>query len=105
MHAAVVVLITAPSEELAVTLARTLVEERLLACANIVPAVRSIYRWQGEVHDEREALLVCKTTSSKIEALKARLVALHPYETPELLALPIETGLEKYLAWIAASVA
>lgn len=100
----VVVLVTAPSEESAASIARTLVEEKLLACANLVPAVRSIYRWQGAVHDEREVLLVCKTTRGKLDALKRRLIALHPYDTPELLALPVEAGLEKYLAWVAASV-
>ena len=104
MTAVVVVLITAPSEEVAAKLAHALVGEKLLACANIVPQVRSIYRWQGQVHDEREVLLLCKTTRDKLEALKARLPALHPYDTPELLALPVEAGLEKYLAWVGASV-
>jgi periplasmic divalent cation tolerance protein len=104
MTSAVVVLITAANEEAAAKLAHSLVNEKLLACANIVPSVRSIYRWQGQVHDQREALLVCKTARDKIDALKLRLAELHPYDTPELLALPVEAGLDKYLAWISASV-
>ena len=105
MTDAVVVLITAPSEDVAARLAHALVGERLLACANIVPRVRSIYRWQGAVHDEAEALLLCKTARETLEALKARLPALHPYDTPELLALEVQDGLSKYLGWIAESVA
>ena len=99
-----VVLLTAPSEEVAVRLARTLVEERLLVCANLVPRVRSIYRWQGQIHDETEVLLLGKTTAARLDALKARLPTLHPYDTPELLALEVGDGLEKYLGWIAEGV-
>ena len=104
MTDALVVLVTAPSAETAAEVARALVEEGLAACGNVVPGLRSIYRWQGQVHDEAEALLVLKTERRLLEALKARLPALHPYQVPELLALPVEGGLAPYLEWIAASV-
>jgi len=100
----VVVLVTAPSAETAADLARALVEEGLAACGNVVPGLRSIYRWEGKVHDDAEALLLLKTERRLLEALKARLPALHPYQVPELLALPVEGGLAPYLEWIAASV-
>jgi periplasmic divalent cation tolerance protein len=101
---AVVVLVTAPSAESAAAMARTLVEEGLAACGNVVPAVRSIYRWEGQIHDDAEALLVLKTERRLVPELKARLPALHPYQVPELLVLPVEDGLGPYLAWVAASV-
>jgi periplasmic divalent cation tolerance protein len=104
MTDAIVVLVTAPSAETAADVARALVEEGLAACGNVVPGLRSIYRWEGKVHDDEEALLVLKTERRLLEALKARLPALHPYQVPELLALPVEGGLAPYLEWIAASV-
>ena len=104
MTDALVVLVTAPSAETAAEVARALVEEGLAACGNVVPGLRSIYRWQGQVHDEAEALLVLKTERRLLEALKARLPVLHPYQVPELLALPVEGGLAPYLEWIAESV-
>ena len=104
MTEAMVVMVTAPSAETAAEIARALVEEELCACGNVVPGIRSIYRWDGKVHDEPEALLVLKTERRLLPALKARLPALHPYQVPELLALPVEDGLDPYLGWIAASV-
>jgi periplasmic divalent cation tolerance protein len=104
MTEAVVVLVTTPTAEVAGDIARALVEEGLAACGNVVPAIRSIYRWQGEVHDDAEALLVLKTDRRLVAALKARLPALHPYQVPELLALPVEDGLEPYLEWIEGAV-
>lgn len=104
MSDALLVLITAPAEDVAARLAHQLVGERLLACANLVPRIRSIYRWQGQIHDEPETLLVCKTTRAQLEKLKARLPQLHPYDTPELLALDVADGLPSYLAWLAESV-
>lgn len=101
MTEALVVLVTAPSAEKAAELARAVVEERLAACGNVLPQIRSIYRWQGAVHDEPEALLVLKTTEALFERLRARVVELHPYETPEVLALPVAAGHAPYLAWIA----
>jgi periplasmic divalent cation tolerance protein len=101
---AVVVLVTCPSAEKAAEIARALVEERFAACGNVVPAVRSIYRWEGKIQDDAEALLVIKTERRLVPDLKARLPALHPYQVPELLVLPVEDGLAPYLDWIAVSV-
>jgi periplasmic divalent cation tolerance protein len=102
MTDAQLVFTTLPTSDAAVTLARTLVEERLAACANILPAVRSIYRWQGKLQDENEVLLLLKTRSDQLERLKARILELHPYEVPEMLAVPVEAGYSGYLEWIAA---
>jgi periplasmic divalent cation tolerance protein len=97
---ALVVLVTTPSAEKAAEIARTVVEERLAACGNVVPGLRSIYRWQGRVHDDAEALLVFKTTRTRFEALRDRILSIHPYEVAEVLALPVEGGSAAYLAWI-----
>jgi periplasmic divalent cation tolerance protein len=94
-----VLLSTAPSDR-AEAIARTLVEDRLCACVNLIAGARSIYRWQGAVEDAGETLLVMKTVRGRLEALEARLRALHPYEVPELLALPVESGASAYLAWV-----
>ena len=104
MTDAVVVLVTAPSAEEAARIARALVEEGLCACGSVVPGVRSIYRWEGKVQDDAEALLVLKTERRLVAALKARLPELHPYQVPELLVLPVEDGLAAYLEWVGASV-
>jgi periplasmic divalent cation tolerance protein len=104
MSEPLVVLITAPDEERAAAIARTLVEERLLACANLVPRVRSIYRWEGKLCDEAETLIIGKTLARRWDALAARLPQLHPSQVPELLALPIRDGSAKYLEWLTASV-
>ena len=97
----IVVFSTFPSEDKAADIARTLVSEGLAACANLVPPVRSIYRWQGQLCDERETLAIMKTTRERFEALRERLVALHPYEVPEVIAVPVEGGHAPYLAWVA----
>ncbi len=102
MTDALVVLVTTPTPERAAELARALVEERLAACGNVVPGLRSIYRWEGKVQDEGEALLVLKTTRARFEALRDRVLALHPYEVPEVIAIPVEAGSARYLAWIDA---
>ncbi len=94
------VLVTAPTAEKAAEIARAVVEERLAACGNVVPGLRSIYRWEGKVHDEGEALLVLKTARDRLDALRARVLALHPYDVPEVIALPVEAGSAPYLAWI-----
>ena len=104
MKDAVVVLITTPTSEAAAEIARALVQEGLAACGNVVPAIRSIYRWAGEIHDDAEALLVLKTERRLVGALKSRLPEIHPYQVPELLVLPVEDGLGPYLAWVRASV-
>jgi periplasmic divalent cation tolerance protein len=99
---ALVVLVTTPTPERAAEIARAVVEERLAACGNVVPGLRSIYRWEGQIQDEGEALLVLKTTRARFEALKERVRALHPYQVPEVIALPVQAGSAPYLAWIAA---
>ena len=100
--AVIVVFSTFPSEDKAVDIARTLVSEQLCACVNLVPPVRSIYRWQNEICDERETLAIIKTTRERFAALKQRLITLHPYEVPEVIALPVEAGHEPYLDWVAS---
>ena len=91
---------TVPSGEVAAELARALVGEKLAACVNIVPGLRSIYRWNGEICDDAELLLIIKTARDRFEALRARLVQRHPYECPEVVALGIEDGNPSYLDWI-----
>ena len=102
MTDALVVLVTTPTPERAAEIARAVVDERLAACGNVVPGLRSIYRWEGKVQDDVEALLVLKTTRARFEALRERILALHPYQVPEVIALAIEAGSAPYLAWIGA---
>jgi len=83
-------------------LAHTLLEERLVACVNVVPGLRSHYWWEGKVTTDDEVLLVIKTHPDRLEALLPRLAEAHPYDVPEILVLPVETGHAPYLAWIAA---
>lgn len=97
----VVVLSTLPTDERGPALARALVDERLAACVNLVPGLRSIYRWQGAVHDDGETLAIIKTTRGRLPALLARLPDLHPYEVPEAIVLPVLAGHLPYLAWVA----
>ena len=101
MTDALLVFTTLPTADAAVQLARTLVEEKLAACANLFPAVRSIYRWQGKLQDENEVLLILKTRADHFERLKLRLLEIHPYEVPEVLAVPVEQGYAPYLEWLA----
>ena len=102
---AVVVLTTVSSEEEGVTLVRALLERRLVACGTLLPAARSLYRWEGKVADEREVVILLKTRSGVLHALERAFVELHPYKVPELLALPASWGLEKYMDWINAETA
>jgi periplasmic divalent cation tolerance protein len=95
-----VVLVTAPDLEVAGRIGRSLVEEGLAACANLVPGVRSVYRWQGEVHEDPEVLLIVKTRAALVAALEARVRELHPYEVPEVLALDVAAGSAPYLEWV-----
>jgi len=101
---AMVVLTTAAGAEEAELIARTLVEERLAACANVVEGVTSIFRWKGVLAREREALVLLKTTAGEVEGLRRRLVELHSYEVPEVIAFRIETGHGPYLDWLGAEV-
>jgi periplasmic divalent cation tolerance protein len=93
-----------PSVDQATSVARTLVEERLCACAQIVPGVTSIFKWEGMLRHEAEALLLIKTTPAAWPALRDRLAELHPYETPEIVALPLEHATFEYLAWMKENV-
>ena len=96
----VVLLCTVPDEQVGAKLAQTLVGERLAACVNMVPGLRSIYRWKDEVCDDPELLLVIKTTDERVRSLAQRVESLHPYDTPELIALPLQGGLEAYVGWV-----
>jgi periplasmic divalent cation tolerance protein len=96
----IVVFVTCGSEEEALKIARALVEEKLAACANIVSPLRSIYRWEGKIWDEKEWLLIIKTQQSTFEDLSKRVKALHSYSLPEIIALPIVEGSPAYLNWI-----
>jgi periplasmic divalent cation tolerance protein len=99
-----VVLTTAGTLDEGRRLGRTLVEERLAACATIIPSVESIYQWQGKVESSAEVLLLLKTTAEQIGALQTRLHQLHSYQTPEFLVLPVESGSSGYLDWLHSSL-
>lgn len=100
--AVVVAFSTFPSPEKAAEVGRTLVAEGLAACVNLVGPIRSIYRWKGELCDDAETLAIVKTTRERFEEMRTRLVALHPYEVAEVIALPVEAGHLPYLSWVAA---
>ena len=94
------ILCTCPSAEVAENLARHLVAERLAACVNILPGVRSVYLWQGEIEAAQEQLLLIKSAQSQYAAIELAIKTLHPYQVPEIIALPIEQGSAEYLQWI-----
>jgi periplasmic divalent cation tolerance protein len=97
---AVVVLTTITNNDEAVALVKELLDRRLIACGTIFSAARSLYRWEGKVADETEAMLMLKTRSGCVEGLRRAFTELHPYKVPELLAIPVTGGLERYLGWI-----
>lgn len=99
-----IVLTTAGSEEEARKIARTVIERQLAACVNIVPQVRSIYRWQGKVEETQEWLLIVKTTAAAFDKVRRAIAALHSYDLPECICLPVEDGSAEYLNWITESV-
>jgi periplasmic divalent cation tolerance protein len=98
------ILLTAPDVDVAERVGRALVEERLAACANIVPGVVSLFRWEGEVQREAEVLVIVKTTDERVEDVRARVVELHPYQVPEVLVLPVLAGHAPYLDWVRGEV-
>ena len=95
-----VVLITAPDAAVGAELARTLVADGLAACVNLVPGIRSFYRWEGEIQDDAEVLLIAKTRADRGAALAARVNDLHPYDLPEVLEVPAVGGSSAYLDWV-----
>jgi len=95
--------ITAPSRDQAAEIARQLVEDRLAACVNIVGGMRSVYRWEGKIHEDEEVLCLVKTRPELLDALTARVRALHPYDVPEILAFEVADGTADYLAWLRES--
>ena len=99
----IVVLITAPNREEAIRLADMIVGAHLAACVQILPEMESVYRWQGRIERQPEILLIAKTTLGRFEELEREVRALHSYETPEIVALPIIAGSERYLNWLQES--
>ena len=100
----IVVLTTCAEESDAERMARALVDARLAACVNVVPGVRSFYHWKGETESSEEFLLIVKTSRDLFGALRAEMEKLHPYELPELLALPVVAGSEDYLGWLHSNL-
>jgi periplasmic divalent cation tolerance protein len=100
----IVVLTSCAAEADAERLARALVEGRLAACVNVVPGARSFYHWKGKIESAEEFLLIVKTSRDLFPALRAEMEKLHPYEVPELLALPVVAGAENYLSWLDANL-
>ncbi len=96
----IVVLMTAANREEANQIAEILVGARLAACVQILPEIESVYRWQGEVQREKEILLLAKTTRSRFDELESKVRAMHSYETPEIIAVPITAASEPYLKWL-----
>lgn len=102
-NGAALVMVTAANQEQALSIARALVEDRLAACVNLVGAIRSIYRWKGELQDDREHLMIIKTRASMVPRIERRVKELHSYEVPEVIALPIVAGSKPYLDWLLES--
>ena len=100
----IVVLVTCPGAAVGRRLSTELVKRRLAACVNLIPRIASCYRWQGKIERSAEALLVIKTTARRFAALQRALLALHPYDCPEIIALPVVAGHAPYLQWVQQSV-
>ena len=100
----IVVMVTCPSRAVARRLATAVVEQGLAACVNGLPAVESTFRWQGKVARCREVLLIIKTTAARFASLNAAVVSLHPYDVPEVIAVPVSCGHPPYLRWVASSI-
>jgi periplasmic divalent cation tolerance protein len=97
-------IVTAPSHDVADRIVTTIVEERLAACGNIVPGLTSIYHWEGALQRDSEVLIIFKTTRSVLAQLMARVEEIHPYDVPEVLAVPVTAGLDAYTTWVAENV-
>ena len=96
----ILVLVTAPDEEVAASIAKALVEERLAGCVNIIKGVRSIYSWEGKIEDEPEVVMLIKTRQNLYKSLERRIIDLHPYSVPEVISLGIKNGSDGYLSWL-----
>lgn len=96
-----VLLTTCPDSETASHLAKTLISEHLAACVNIIPKIHSVYRWQDAVEETKEWLLIIKTLEEHYSVLEAKIQSLHPYQVPEIIALPVEKASASYLGWLA----
>ena len=104
MTDALLVFTTLPSADKAAEIAKLLVDEKLVACANLLPAIRSIYRWQDKVVDEGEILLLIKSSEDRFEAIRSRIRSLHSYQVPEVISIPIIAGDAEYLHWLDKAV-
>ncbi|MDE2719855.1 divalent-cation tolerance protein CutA [Candidatus Palauibacter polyketidifaciens] len=104
MNDVVAGLVTGPDREQLVRIGRVLVDERLIACLNVVDRVTSVYRWEGEVCEEAEALGILKTTASRSDAVERRIRELHPYAVPEVLFIPVAAGSPPYMEWVTEQV-
>ncbi|MBR9989294.1 MAG: divalent-cation tolerance protein CutA [Gemmatimonadetes bacterium] len=100
----VMAIVTAPSHDVAERLVTTIVDERLAACGNILPGVTSIYRWEGTVQRDTEVLILFKTTRAALSRLMTRVEDIHPYDVPEVLAVPVTAGLAAYAGWVVENV-
>ncbi len=100
MQEKILVMITTGSEEEGARIAEALLEERLIACANLIGGIRSLYRWKGKVCDDRETLMLCKTERNLFPRLSQRVKSLHSYEVPEIIGFPLVEGWQPYLEWI-----
>lgn len=99
-----VILNTCPNKETATEVANTLIQRRLAACVNILPGLTSVYHWQGQIESEEEILLLIKSTQAAFDVVKDTICEIHPYELPEIVAVPLVGGLDTYLSWIDANV-
>ncbi len=104
MTDALMIFITASSDDEAALIAKTLVDEHLAACVNVISGVRSFFFWEGETRDAREVLLICKSRKERMAQIIARVRSLHSYSVPEIIALPVAEGSSDYLAWIRETV-
>ena len=104
MNTGIMVFITASTKEEAKSIGSVLVKEKWVACANVVPAIHSMFHWQGNFCEENEVLLICKSLNYKLDGIIDRVRQLHSYDVPEIIALPIAGGSEEYLEWLKASV-
>ena len=103
MSEAIIVFSTCANRKEALSIASAIVKDQLAACVQLLPPIRSIYRWQGAIEQSREILMLFKTTAAQFPALEKRIGELHSYDTPEILAVPVVAGAEKYLAWLRES--